>query len=234
MSAAGARRGRAARGPAATEAGSTLLAHELKNLASRLSLLCRNLGVHYDDPLFRESAVGLLHDTAGYLKQIAVDLRGRSGRMIVKLPIRLDEVVRAAVRERLPDFGAGVVLQEEYEDVDPIYGDGFLLKSAIGCAVENALQALGGAGALKVRCVQSRGARPRIRVEISDTGGGMSREFVREMLFRPFATTKDDGLGLGAYTIRQVVSFHGARVQVVSAEGKGTSVRFSFPAGDLS
>lgn len=225
---------RGGRGPAPTEAGTNLLAHELKNLASRLTLLCGNLAANFEDPLFRQSAVGLLNDTAGYLKQIAVDLRDRDGRMIVKLPILLDEVLHAAVKDRLPDFGPGITLLQEYEAVDSIYGDAFLLRRAFACAIENALEALGGTGTVRVSCTQTRGRRPRIRVEIGDNGPGMSDEFVRQVLFRPFATTKDEGLGLGVYTIRQVATFHGARVKISSVEGQGTTVRFSFPAGELA
>lgn len=216
------------------EAGTNLLAHELKNLASRLALLCRNLSDNFEDPLFRRSAVGLLDDTAGYLKQIAHDLRDRDGRMIVKLPVRLDEVLRAAVRDRRPDFGPKVALHEAYGVVESIYGDSVLLRQAFGCAIENALESLCGSGAVGVICGQTGGRRPRIRVEIVDNGPGMSDEFVRRILFHPFATTKEQGLGLGVYTIRQVASFHGARVKISSVEGEGTRVRFSFPAGEFA
>ncbi len=234
MSRSRARRPSRRRAPPPAEASRSLVAHDLKNLSARLALLCRNLASHFEDPLFRESAMSLLDETSRSLKDLAVELRERDGRLIVKLPVRIDEILAAAVAERRPDLPEGVALGMDIEAVDPIYGDAFLLRKAFACAVENALDAVEAGGSVSVRCRQRGAVRPRIAVEIADTGKGMSPEFVRDRLFRPFATTKDAGLGLGAYTIRQVTAFHGGRVTIDSAEGRGTRLRFSFPAGELA
>ena len=60
----------------------------------------------------------------------------------------------------------------------------------------------------------------------------MSGEFLRKRYFQPFATTKDDGLGLGVYSIRQVAAFHGGSLRVRSERGSGTRVRIYLPAED--
>jgi signal transduction histidine kinase len=60
----------------------------------------------------------------------------------------------------------------------------------------------------------------------------MSAEFLRERLFQPFASTKEDGLGLGVYTFRQVAALHGGSVRILTTEGVGTRVRFHFPVSD--
>ena len=38
-----------------------------------------------------------------------------------------------------------------------------------------------------------------VQIEVGDAGPGMSHDFIRDELFRPFRSTKDAGMGLGAY-----------------------------------
>jgi signal transduction histidine kinase len=208
-----------------------LLVHDLKNIAGRLALLCRNLSAHFDDPLFRDSALGLLDETAFHLRDLAGELRERDGRLVVKLRVDLNRLLQDAVAERRPDLPRGVELMERYGALPPIWGDAFLLRSAFASAIENALEAMEGKGTLSIctRAERRRG-RTRLVAEIADTGRGMSDESMRKCLAGPFHSTKEDGLGLGIYTIRQVAAIHDATVRIASAPRVGTRVRFSFPA----
>jgi hypothetical protein len=62
----------------------------------------------------------------------------------------------------------------------------------------------------------------------------MSEEFIRTRLFRPFATTKSKGIGLGLYTCREVVEAHGGRLEVESKEGSGTRFRVVIPSSPVT
>ncbi|RPI13898.1 MAG: PEP-CTERM system histidine kinase PrsK, partial [Lysobacterales bacterium] len=65
---------------------------------------------------------------------------------------------------------------------------------------------------------------------VSDNGAGMSAEFVKERLFRPFDTTKGSkGMGIGAYQVREYVRSVGGRVKVDSRPGSGTSFTLWLP-----
>jgi signal transduction histidine kinase len=79
--------------------------------------------------------------------------------------------------------------------------------------------------------VERRGARDYAVVEVEDDGPGMSPEFVRRRLFRPFQTTKPGGVGLGLYTARRILRHHRGDVEVRSAEGGGACVRLLLPLG---
>jgi len=72
----------------------------------------------------------------------------------------------------------------------------------------------------------------RIEVEVGDTGQGMSAEFVRDRLFKPFQTTKQAGMGIGAYESMQYVRELGGRVVVDSTPGVGTRVMLWLPLFD--
>src|SRR5690606_15101664 len=67
------------------------------------------------------------------------------------------------------------------------------------------------------------------RVEVRDSGQGMSPEFVRDRLFKPFQTTKDAGMGIGAYESFQYVQELGGRIDVDSTVNVGTRVTMAFP-----
>ena len=67
-------------------------------------------------------------------------------------------------------------------------------------------------------------------VSIYDSGVGMSAEFISKRLFRPFATTKEKGIGLGLYTCREIVAAHGGRLEVKSEVGVGTCFRVVLPS----
>ena len=216
------------KGPAPSRAGASLLVHDLKSLACRLSSLCQNLHLHYEEPLFRQSALDLLNDTVGHLRRLAGDLREHEDRILVKLRTDLNQVVCDAVSDARPDLSPNVRTVEKYAPLPAIWGDAYLLRRAFACAIENAMEAMDGeAGTLSVRTYTRRNG---IFVEIADTGTGMDPAFVRDALFCPFTSTKDDGLGLGAYTMRQVAMFHGGSVRIRSARGSGTKVSFQFPA----
>ncbi len=218
------------RRPAPAEAGANLLVHDLKNLACRLATLCQNLGQRYDDPLFKATALDVLDDTALHLHRLAKDLRDHEGRVVVKLRVDLSKVLREALRDSRPDLSGGIQLVERYGDLPPIWGDAYLLRRAFACAIENSLEAMKGCGVLSIFTARIRRRdRTRLLAEITDTGPGMSESFLRRRLFRPFSSTKKDGLGLGVYTIRQVAALHGANLRILSGEGLGTCVRFYFP-----
>jgi signal transduction histidine kinase len=219
------------KGPAPAQAGANLLVHDLKNLAGRLAALVQNLGTYYDDPLFKGTALGVLDDTVSQLRRLAGDLRSHDGRVIIKLKVDLNKVLTDALAYTRPDLSGHVNVIESFAEVPPIWGDALLLRQAFTCAIENALAAMRHRGTIAVATRVSRARKgPRILVEIADDGPGMSEEFLRERLFNPFNTTKEDGLGLGVYTIRQVALLHGGTVRIRSIEGEGTRVRFHFPA----
>jgi len=60
------------------------------------------------------------------------------------------------------------------------------------------------------------------RFEVVDAGSGMSAEFVRHRLFKPFVSTKSGGFGIGAFEARELVKGMKGRLEVESREGLGS------------
>jgi len=70
-----------------------------------------------------------------------------------------------------------------------------------------------------------------VTFEVSDNGRGMSEEFVRTSLFKPFATTKSGGLGLGLAQSKSIVDAHGGTISVASRPHEGTTFTVRLPVG---
>jgi signal transduction histidine kinase len=66
---------------------------------------------------------------------------------------------------------------------------------------------------------------------VSDNGCGMSLEFMDKYLFKPFQTTKPQGMGVGLFHCKTIVEAHGGKIEVESEEGGGTTFRVLLPVG---
>jgi signal transduction histidine kinase len=69
-------------------------------------------------------------------------------------------------------------------------------------------------------------------VRVIDRGCGMSNHFMRTELFKPFKTTKKQGLGIGLYQCRHIIEAHGGRIEVDSIEGSGSAFTVLFAGSE--
>jgi signal transduction histidine kinase len=91
---------------------------------------------------------------------------------------------------------------------------------ALTHAIRNAQDATPADGSVAVKLDHVDGIA---RIEIADTGCGMDETFIRERLFKPFDSTKGtQGVGIGAYQIRETIRAAGGKVSVESVVGQGT------------
>ena len=207
----------------------SVLIHDIRNLGLRLSLLQSNLEENYGDPDFKRSAADLLQSTIQKLDGIARSWSSRGDSVLIKVPLELNDLLLEALRTCQPRGRVSTPrMVTTLAEVPGIWGDPYYLREAIQSVVQNAQEAAG--TSVTVRTIlERRGARNFAVVEIEDDGPGMSAEFVRRKLFRPFQTTKPEGVGLGLYTARRILRHHRGDIEVRSTEGKGTSMRVLLP-----
>jgi len=216
-----------------------VLIHDIRNVGFRLQMLRSNLDDHYGDPDFRRSIEELLESTIGRLDGIVRRWSGEDTEVLVKVELDLNGFVReiaGGATRRGGRLSPGEVsrlplLSLALGPIPPVWGDPYFLRDALASLIDNALEAAEPAGKVLIRSFpHGSGERQRAILEIIDNGEGMSPQFVTDRLFRPFQTTKPDGVGLGVFTAAEIVRHHGGRIRVRSQSGEGTVVRLSFSA----
>jgi signal transduction histidine kinase len=218
-----------------------VLIHDIKNMGFRLQMLRSNLETHYGDPDFRRSVQELLSSTIERLDGIVGRWSAEQEHVLIKVALDLngllrdiaDGAIRRGGRRGLPQTARLPVLSLALGPIPEVWGDPYFLRDALSSLVDNALEAATPSGKVLIRSFSPRSirrGRPRAVVEIIDNGAGMSPEFVRDRLFLPFETTKQDGVGLGLLTASQIVRHHRGTIRVRSGAGEGTLVRLSLPA----
>ena len=100
------------------------------------------------------------------------------------------------------------------------------VERVIGHLLQNAVDASTASGIIRVRAGMVEG---QALIEVEDNGQGMSGEFVRTRLFRPFSSTKAHGMGIGTFESREYVRELGGSLEVDSREGSGTTFRIRLP-----
>jgi len=73
------------------------------------------------------------------------------------------------------------------------------------------------------------GDRGTVQISLRDTGSGLSPD-VAARLFRPFVTTKSNGMGIGLSICQRIVMDHGGRIWAESVPGVGARFSFTLPA----
>jgi signal transduction histidine kinase len=123
------------------------------------------------------------------------------------------------------------VTLERRGDVLPVgAADASRLKQALVNLVLNAIQAspVGKTVWVETRSVTDATAGPYVEFAVRDEGAGVAPE-VRERVFEPFVTTKENGTGLGLPVTRQIVADHGGTIAVESAPAGGAVFAVRLP-----
>jgi len=100
------------------------------------------------------------------------------------------------------------------------------LERVIGHLVQNALEA---SDARTKVLVKALGEDSEVLIKVKDEGVGMTQEYIRDRLFKPFQSTKDAGMGIGTYESQQYLTSIGGRVLVDSVPGQGTVMTVVLP-----
>jgi putative PEP-CTERM system histidine kinase len=202
---------------------STFVVHDLKNLVAQLSLMNANAERHKDNPEFQADMLETVSYSVQKMKLLLQKL-GRAARPEHPVPLALEQVVRQAValkaafepRPRLQVEAAGLYVRADRERLERV----------VGHLIQNAIEATPRTGEVTIRLGCEAG---RVAIEIVDTGEGMSEEFIRERLFKPFESTKSAGMGIGVFESREYINELGGSLVVTSTPSLGTTFKVLLP-----
>ena len=191
----------------------TFVAHDLKNLVSNLSLIVQNAAKYIHNPDFQKDMICSLGNTVSKMQKLIGRLKNLGEAFslehsVVDLFELANETALQLAGIRVEVIGESAKAHADREEIQKVVLN--LLLNAIEASDSD----------MSVTIEVGSDDAPFFRV--TDHGSGMSAEFIRKDLFKPFLTTKKQGLGIGLYQCNQIVEAHSGRIEVLSEEGKGS------------
>ena len=207
---------------------SAFVVHDLKNIVAQLSLMMQNARRLKDNAEFQEDMLNTVENSLDKMRRLMLQLRSgetpagvSSG---VVLPA-LVERIRAAAHAR------GRTLDVQVIDAVVTRGHEERVERVLGHIVDNAFDATQAADTIVLTLAREGG---QAKIVVRDSGQGMSADFLNNRLFKPFSSTKANGMGIGAYESRQYIQEIGGSLAVESEVGRGTVVTVLLPLLDAA
>ncbi|WP_148862594.1 XrtA/PEP-CTERM system histidine kinase PrsK [Marinobacter fonticola] len=211
----------------AVSKASAFLVHDLKTMIAQLSLLVRNAERHRNNPDFIDDMIRTTDHAVTKLTNLVDHIRRPATE---ELPVQAIEL-EAMIGE--------LVDHHTRSQPNPIYkglgeslwvkGDPEQLRSVLGHLIQNAQDATPPSGEVTLTLKKSP---DHVVLFIQDTGSGMTEEFIKMKLFKPFESTKGlAGMGIGAYQAREYVRQLGGNIDVTSEPGLGSCFSVRLPLG---
>jgi len=192
---------------------STFVIHDLKNLVSGLALVADNSREYIDDEEFRVDMFETLENTVTNMNELISRLQHvKQAPKLTMVKADLLSIVKEAA-----NLSGNSAVQINGDSVY-VNCDVLEIQKVVLNLLHNAREASPDGAPINVVV----GCKDMAFLQVSDVGCGMSAEFIKRRLFKPFETTKKNGVGIGLYQCRQVIKAHGGQIVVRSYEGEGS------------
>ena len=207
---------------------SAFFMHDLKNLASKLSLVTQNLPLHMDNPEFRTDALKTISQSVSKINKMSSRLSLLSQKIDLSFrETNINDLITAAIYDA-KEYVKAQVRQNFDKNMPLLPIDQEQMHKVLENLLMNAYDATGNDGQISVATSSQDNW---VEISVSDTGCGISKEFMERNLFRPFQTTKKQGMGIGLYHCKTIIDAHGGKLNVESEEGKGSVFKILLPLG---
>ncbi|WP_114327593.1 XrtA/PEP-CTERM system histidine kinase PrsK [Candidatus Colwellia aromaticivorans] len=205
---------------------SAFLVHDLKNIQAQLGLINANAKRHRDNPEFISDVFETIDSATDKLDKVLTQLRNKQVAESTKKCINVGKLLKQIALQRnvmMPQ----VILEVSAEIEIVIEQETFY--SVLNHIVQNAQEATKDDGWVKIRADI---IAESLHIAVLDNGCGMSNDFIKNRLFKPFDTTKGNaGMGIGVYEAKQFIENSSGTMQVTSFEGEGSIFHLTIPCG---
>lgn len=207
---------------------SAFIVHDLKNVAAQIDLILSNAEQHKDNPEFIDDTFETLHHTKTRMDKMLHQLTEKNALQDgTDSLVNLSECINNVVEQRCASYLPipSVLVSSE----TPVVLDNDKLSNVIYHLVCNAQQATRDDGKVDI-VIELSADEKYMLINIVDTGSGMSENFMRTRLFKPFDTTKGNaGMGIGAFDAKAYLERIGGQLLVQSEQQQGTTFTLRIP-----
>jgi putative PEP-CTERM system histidine kinase len=200
------------------------LMHDLNNLIAQQSLVVKNAERFRGNPDFVDDAIDTITHSVARMRRLMGQLTSGS-KEPTKKPTDIKRVIDSVIvrtKNRLPE--------PRLDNCDPgmiVQADPERLSMILEHLIRNAQEATNEEGSIIISADKADGVA---MISIADTGCGMTQEFIRDRLFRPFDSTKgSQSMGIGAHQARDYARALGGQLDVTSTPGSGTTFSLRLP-----
>ncbi len=211
------------------------LAHEIKNPLTPIQLSAERMEMKLSSKLSAEDAEVLARGTRTIVNQVAAlksmvdDFRDYSR---LPAPVFAGLDLNALVLEVLALYEtSSTPIVRSLASVPQVRADSAQIRQVLHNLVQNAQDALENrknATASPMIEVSTGTAGDKVRLSVSDNGGGFPEEMMAR-IFEPYVTTKPRGTGLGLAIVKKIVDEHRGELTIENRSAKGVSVTILLP-----
>jgi signal transduction histidine kinase len=210
------------------------IAHEIRNPLNYINLTLDHLRAKFAPAenekreTFERLTAQLKTEVERINRQITDFLRYSRPLTMHLLPVEIRKVVEDSMRiveAQAAEQNIKIAVVERGEPIPSVLADTEYLRSVFNNLFVNGVQAMTEGGSLTATIEAENG---RVRIEVADTGAGISPENL-DKIFEPYFSTKETGTGLGLAIVKRVVEEHNGTISVASKLGEGTTFTVTLP-----
>ncbi len=208
---------------------SSRVAQEIKNPMVAINTFAQLLPTEYESKEFREEFGEVVQKEVARINAVVEALYEFSGHARLTLrPCDLNENVHKILQRFDKELSKRTILLETHFDdgETPVNLDAEQFARAVENVIQNCIEAMPEGGTLKVQTRRENGS---CELLIADTGQGINEQDA-PLIFTPFFSTKENGMGLGLTMASRIVEEHEGHLELMSGTGKGGAFLINLPS----
>ncbi|OGP73325.1 MAG: hypothetical protein A2V86_16455 [Deltaproteobacteria bacterium RBG_16_49_23] len=204
------------------------VAHELRNPLAGIKINTQILSRKRDFPEMERRLLDSTLEGIGKIQKIVDDMlhfaKPKASHFKLEEINEVAESSLAIFQTKLKKGNISLLFQKG-EALPKVWIDAHQIQQVLTNLMLNAIQAMEKGGTLALRTFSD--GKNEVGIEVKDTGAGIPKSHLKK-IFDPFFTTKSEGTGLGLSISINILGSHGATIDVVSEEGKGSTFIIHF------
>jgi len=218
---------------------SSFVLHDLRNSVSLLSMVVKNAQKNWDNRDFQTDMLNAISDASNRMQSVVSKISSLPHELALqKELVQMNDLIDHVLQEIKIINYKNIVLQKEFFQLPELLIDRELFGKVIENMIVNAVEAMPEGGSLRISTalngknvadLDKVGNHDTAEITFSDSGMGMSEDYIQHRLFKPFQTTKKKGLGIGLYQCKEIVLAHNGSIEVNSKENSGASFKITIP-----